>query len=47
MPGILLRYLVQVGQAVTQGDPVLVLEAMKMENTLPAPVSGTVRALPV
>jgi oxaloacetate decarboxylase alpha subunit/pyruvate carboxylase subunit B len=47
MPGIVLRYLVEVGQAVTAGDPVVVLEAMKMENTLPAPVDGTVGALPL
>jgi biotin carboxyl carrier protein len=47
MPGIVLRYLVEVGQSVTAGDPVVVLEAMKMENTLPAPVDGTVGPLPL
>lgn len=47
MPGIVLRYVVEVGQQVNEGDPVLVLEAMKMENTLPSPVSGTVKALPL
>lgn len=47
MPGIVLRYLVEVGQSVTAGDPVVVLEAMKMENTLPAPVDGIVGAVPL
>ena len=45
MPGIVLRYLVEVGQQVNAGDPVLVLEAMKMENTLPAPIGGSVESL--
>ena len=46
MPGLLLRYAVEVGQSVQAGDTVAVLEAMKMENSLPAPAAGTVRALP-
>ena len=45
MPGIVLRYVVEVGQRVDAGDPVLVLEAMKMENTLPSPISGSVKSL--
>ena len=45
MPGVLLRYEVEAGQAVEEGDPIAVLEAMKMENTLPSPAAGTVRAL--
>ena len=45
MPGIVLRYVVEVGQTVSAGDPVLVLEAMKMENTLPSPISGSVKSL--
>ncbi len=47
MPGILLSLAVDVGQAVKAGDPVLVLEAMKMQNTIPSPVDGTVQSLPV
>ena len=35
------------GQEVKQGDPVAVLEAMKMENTLPAPRDGSIQSLPV
>jgi len=46
MPGIVLRYIAEVGQSVQAGDPILVLEAMKMENTLPSPTSGVVKALP-
>ena len=47
MPGLLLRYAVEEGQQVKAGDPVVVLEAMKMENTLPAPIAGTVSSLPL
>ena len=45
IPGVVLRYAVEVGEAVSEGDSIVVLEAMKMENTLPSPVSGTVKAL--
>ena len=47
MPGIVLRYLVEAGQPVTAGDPVVVLEAMKMENTLPSPIDGSIGQLPL
>ncbi len=47
MPGVLLRYAVEEGQRVKAGEPVVVLEAMKMENTLPSPVDGTVSSLPL
>jgi len=46
MPGAVIRYLVEVGDEVEAGDGVVVLEAMKMENVLPAPEDGTIRALP-
>ena len=45
IPGVGLRYAVEAGQTVTEGDDFVVLEAMKMENTLPAPTSGGVKAL--
>lgn len=45
IPGVILRYDVEVGQSVAEGDSIVVLEAMKMENTLPSPTSGTVKAL--
>ncbi|MXY44278.1 MAG: pyruvate carboxylase subunit B [Dehalococcoidia bacterium] len=46
MPGLVLRHEVEVGGTVESGQPVVVLEAMKMQNSLPSPVAGTVRALP-
>jgi len=47
MPGLIVDVRVQVGQAVQKGDPLLVLEAMKMENILKAPADGTVSAIKV
>ena len=47
MPGLVLRYAVEVGETVQAGDPVVVLEAMKMENALPSPVEGKVKAIPL
>ncbi len=40
--GIILSVDVTVGQSVKKGEPVLVIEAMKMENTMTAPVDGVV-----
>ena len=45
MPGLLLRYLVKAGDEVKAGQPLLVLEAMKMQNNLPSPRDGRVAAL--
>jgi oxaloacetate decarboxylase alpha subunit/pyruvate carboxylase subunit B len=45
MPGMIVEYEKEVGDAVTEGETVVVLEAMKMENALPAPVSGTILAI--
>ena len=42
MPGTVVTVHVSVGQAVSAGQPVLVVEAMKMEHTVTAPVDGTV-----
>ena len=47
MPGILISVEVAEGDTVSAGDPLLVLEAMKMQNTIPSPVDGAVKALPV
>ncbi|MGB9777507.1 MAG: choice-of-anchor P family protein [Anaerolineae bacterium] len=47
MPGKITRVLVQVGQQVRAGDPVCVLEAMKMENELHAKQDGIVKAIHV
>jgi biotin carboxyl carrier protein len=45
MPGLLLDILVSVGQQVTENQPVLILEAMKMENTLLSPKTGVVKEI--
>jgi pyruvate carboxylase subunit B len=45
MPGRVLRVEVQVGDQVRQGQGVVVLEAMKMENELSAPITGRVTAV--
>ena len=42
MPGTILDVKVAVGQAVKEGDLVCILEAMKMENEIYAPCSGSV-----
>ena len=42
MPGNILKVNVTVGQAVKEGDLLVVLEAMKMENEIFAPKAGTV-----
>ena len=45
MPGTVVRVAVQKGDEVAAGDPVLVLEAMKMQHTVAAPHAGTVTQL--
>lgn len=45
MPGKLLSIQVKPGDAVAKGDPVAVMEAMKMEHTLPAPRDGVVASV--
>ncbi len=45
MPGKIVRYEIQIGSRVKKGDALLVLESMKMHNTIPSPVEGTVRAI--
>ena len=47
LPGILSKYLVKEGQNVKQGDKIVVIEAMKMENTIPAHRDGTIKSLPL
>ncbi|MFF0228733.1 biotin carboxylase N-terminal domain-containing protein [Micromonospora sp. NPDC005254] len=47
LPGAVTRVHVQVGQRVTAGDPLLTLEAMKLEHPVLAPTDGVVTELPV
>ena len=45
MPGKILEIMVEEGDEVELGDPVAILEAMKMENELKAPVAGVVTSV--
>ena len=45
MQGTLVSYQVKEGDEVLSGQPVCVLEAMKMQNTLNAPAAGQVKSL--
>jgi len=45
MPGMIISYAVKVGDKVNTGDLVCILEAMKMQNSLPAPAGGVVKAI--
>ena len=45
LPGVVVAVKAQVGQAVKAGEAVVVIEAMKMENEIVAPVAGTVKAI--
>ena len=47
MPGKVVRVLVAPGEEVAAGQPVVVVEAMKMENEMAASRAGTVKELPV
>lgn len=47
MPGAVFKVLLKAGDRVSEGQPILILEAMKMEMEVPAPVSGTVAAVNV
>lgn len=42
IPGKVITVEVEVGQEVAEGDMVLILEAMKMQNEVAAPISGTI-----
>ena len=45
MPGTILSVNVSEGKAVNEGDVLFILEAMKMENEIVAPTSGTVNKI--
>lgn len=45
MPGTILAINSSVGTAVKSGDVIMVLEAMKMENDIVAPVDGTIKEI--
>ena len=45
MPGRVVRVLVEIGQEVAEGEPVIVVEAMKMQNEMKAPRAGRVASV--
>jgi len=47
MPGLVLDIRVEAGQTVEEGDPLIVLEAMKMENILKAPNAAVIKSIAV
>ncbi len=47
MPGTILSINLTVGQSVKKGDTLCILEAMKMENAIPAPQDGVVASVNV
>jgi biotin carboxyl carrier protein len=47
MPGLVLRVEVASGDIVQKGEPLLVLEAMKMENVIKSPTDGTIDSVQV
>ncbi len=47
MPGLVLDILVEVGDRVEKGSPLLILEAMKMENVIKAEGEGLVKSIPL
>lgn len=47
MPGLILKIMVTEGQTLKKGDPVLILEAMKMENVFKASSDAAVKAIKI
>jgi biotin carboxyl carrier protein len=47
MPGLIFDIQVKIGDEVKKGDPVLILEAMKMENILKSPGDGIVKTIKI
>lgn len=46
IPGLIQKVFVKVGDKIKRGDKLLILEAMKMQNIVNAPVDGIVRVVP-
>lgn len=47
MPGLILEINVEVGQEVKENDPLLILEAMKMENSFLSPRDGKIKSIAI
>lgn len=46
IPGLIQKVFVKIGDKVKRGDKLLILEAMKMQNIVNAPINGVVRVVP-
>ncbi len=47
IPGLITKIFFQVGDEVVEGDPLFLMEAMKMENEIKAPISGIIQNISV
>lgn len=47
IPGLVAKVLVNAGDKVTKGAPILILSAMKLENEIASPIDGTVKSVDV
>ena len=47
MPGMILKIKIKVGDEVVQGNSLIILEAMKMENDIRTPVSGKIKEIKI
>lgn len=47
MPGLILDINVKIGQQVKENDPLLILEAMKMENVIVSPREGIIKSIAI
>lgn len=47
MPGLVLDIMIKVGDEVSENDPLLILEAMKMENVISSPRNGKIKSINV
>ena len=47
MPGKVVKLSVAPGESVREGQGIVILEAMKMENEIPSPIAGIVKEIPV
>ena len=45
MPGLVFDIIAEVGQEINEGDNVLILEAMKMENNIKSPTTGVIKEI--
>ena len=45
MPGKVIQIIVKEGQKIKVGDPLIIIESMKMENTISSEVNGTIKSI--